>query len=339
MSSTTAPKDFSDLYSDFQVRLRETTSVTATQNIAKRYISIALYDMHIGQWEKFYWAERSAVLRTQPTYSTGTVAITKGSSTLTGTDTLWNTNNDFSVANARTTGKIVIGGSEEVYTISAVGSDTSITLNEPFIDDTVTEASYVYFEDEYALHADFLRPVDAQSFSDNGEIKLISRTEFRRRYPRNKVTGKPEIATIVDRTFASDTTPVRRVRLWRSPDKAYLIPYSFITNKLAVTSAGVEQSGLVNDTDEPIVPVQYRHAIVFHALYHAYRDRKDDARAESAKAEYTDLMLRLIGDQEIGSPRPQIRPVRGPYVRRASRPYTGRGSSRYMLGTSFDEIR
>ncbi len=338
MAVDTQVTTFLDLYVDLQNRVRDQTGVTASRDIAKRFINMALHDIHIGFSEKLPWAERLAVLRTQADYSTGTVAINKGATALTGASTLWNTNNDFSVTNVRTTGKFVIGGSEEVYTISAVGSDTSVTLNEPFIDTTVTAATYVYFEDEYALVSDFLRPLSATSFSDDMEIELIGRSEFRRRYPRNKIVGKPQVATIVDRGFASNTTPVRRVRFYKPPDAEYLIPYNYITANLAVNASGVGATSLSGDTDEPIVPLGYRHAIVFHALYHWYRDRQDDVRSAEAKGEYTDIMLRISGAQEIGANRPRLVPRVGPYKRRAMRPYSG-GTGRFTTGSRFDELR
>lgn len=338
MAVTSQLTTFLDLYTDLQNRVRDQTGVTATQNIAKRYINIALHDMHLGFSEKMPWAERRAVLRTQADYSTGTVSINKGSTALTGSSTLWNTNNDFGVANVRTSGKFVIVGSEEVYSISAVGSDTSVTLNEPFIDADLTGGTYVYFEDEYDLASDFLRPLSATSFSDDLEIELIGRSEFRRRYPRNKVPGKPRVATLLDLGFSGNTTPVRRVRFYQPADAEYLIPYNFITANLAVNASGVGATSLSGDTDEPIVPLGYRHAIVFHALYHWYRDRQDDVRSAEAKGEYTDIILRISGAQEIGANRPRLTPRVGPYKRRAERPYN-RGTGRYTTGSRFDELR
>lgn len=319
-------------------RVRAQTTTTATSNQAKRYINIALHDMHIGQGEKFSWAERSATLVTQDDYNTGTISISQGSTALTGTGTTWNTNNVFGVANVRTTGRFVINGGSEVYGVSTVGSDTSVTLTSAFTQADVTDGAYLYFEDEYALASDFLRPLDMQFFDHNREVELINRREFRMRYPRNKITGKPIVSTIEDRAFSGNTTPVRRVRFWKPPDDFYSLPYNYVTSNLAVTSAGAEQTQLVNDTDEPIVPLQYRHAIVFHALYHWYRDKRDDDRSQEAKAEYTDLMVRTIGDQEIGRTRPQIRPRLGSYARAARTPYSRRGS-RHVTGSRFDEIR
>lgn len=338
MSATTQPTDFSDLYTDLQNRVRAQTGVTATENQARRYINIALQDMHIGTGEKFPWAERDAILVTQDDYTTGTVSVSQGGSALTGASTLWNTNNVFGVANMRVGGKIVIDGGVEVYNISAVASDTAATISSAFTQADVSGGGYAYFEDEYALASDFLRPLDWQFFDRNTEIELIPRREFKMRYPRNKVAGKPLVATIVDKPFSGSTTPVRKVRFWKPPDDFYSIPYSYVTNNLAVSAAGSEQTQLSADTDEPIVPLQYRHVIVFHALYHWYRDKRDDDRQAAARQEYVDLMIRITGDQEVGRNRPQLRPRLGPYARSAHQPYSRRGS-RYTTGSRFDEIR
>lgn len=324
MSTTSQPTTFSDLYVDLQNRCRVTTGVTATENQAKRYINIALHDLHIGFDYRFPWAERSAILRTQAQYTTGTVTATKGSATLTGSGTAWNTANAFSVNNMRVGGKVRISGSLTPYTISAVGGDTSATLSTAFVEETTSSATYVYFEDEYALAADFLRPVDAQRFSDQGNIDLVSRTEFRRRYPTNAVPQvHPSVACIIDAAFSGSTTPVRRVRLAPAPSTNVLIPYTYITSNLAVSSAGVAAANLSADSDEPIVPLRYRHAIVFGALYHWLRDKKDDDRTAAAKAEYTDLVIRMAGDMEVGAVRPQIRPRIQSYRRSARRPWNG----------------
>jgi hypothetical protein len=48
VSSTSQLTTFSDIYTDLQNRVRVTTSVTATETQAKRYINIALQDMHLG---------------------------------------------------------------------------------------------------------------------------------------------------------------------------------------------------------------------------------------------------------------------------------------------------
>ena len=338
MSSTSQPTTHQDLYTDLMNRVRVDTSNAPTIEQAKRYINIALSDMHINFGEKFPWAERHAVLQTMAPYNTGTIAITKGSTTLTGTSTLWNTAHSFGANNVRTTSKIAINGTVNVYTISAIGSDTSITLNERYQDTTETAGTYTSFEDEYALASDFLRPFDIQYFDTNSSIPLVGRLEFRRLHPRNKTPGKIVMATIVDRGFSGSTTPVRRIIFYQPPNDFKLVPYNYITSNLAVTSAGVAQTGLSADADEPIVPLHYRHVIVFGALYHWYRDKKNDSRSQEVKAEYVGLVARIASDTEIGASRPRLTPNVSHYRSSARRPFS-RGSSRYTTGTAFDENR
>lgn len=339
MAVDTQLTTFSDLYTDLENRVRVQTGVTATENQAKRYINIGLHDMHLGFGEKFPWAHRIGELVTQPEYNTGTATINQGATALTGTSTAWNTNNAFGVANVRAGGRIVIDGGSEVHEISSVTNDTAAVLTAAFVKADVNAVDYLYFEDEYDLASDFLKPLDIQNFDTAGDIDLIGRTEFRWRYPRSKTTGKPRVATIIDRVPSGNTTPRRRVRLWKPPDAAYLIPYAYVTSQLATSSAGTAQTQLSADTDEPIVPLYGRHAIVFHALYHWYRDKRDDSRQTTAKAEYTDIMLRLVGDQEIGRSLPRLQPRLGPYANRAQAPFRRRRGGRFTTGTTFDEIR
>lgn len=327
MSTTTQYTQFSDLYNGLSSAMRLTSGIVATDNICKRLINVALQDMHLGTDYKFPWAERNARLITQAAYTTGTVSYTQGSASITGTSTLWNTNNAFSVANARVNGKIIFGGSMTPYIVQAVNSDTSITLSSKVTDATASGSGYSYFEDEYALASDFLRTVDIQRFT-NGPISidLISRTEFRRRYPDNRIPQPtPSVACIIDYAPSGNTTLVRRVRLAPPPSVFITIPYDYITANLVVSATGAAQTGFIADTDEPIIPLRYRHAIIFHAMYNYYRDRKDDERADKAKSEYTDIMMRIMSDTEVGGVRPQFRPRVQDYVRAARNPYSYSG--------------
>ena len=67
-------------------------------------------------------------------YSTGTVSITKGSTALTGLNTLW-------LANVTTSHKIVL--SKFPYDIASVDSDTGITLSSKYAGATLSDATYV----------------------------------------------------------------------------------------------------------------------------------------------------------------------------------------------------
>ena len=340
MSSISQVTTFADLVEDLQNRVRVTTGITATSNVAKRYVNTALQDIALATDYKLPWLERRAVLRTHAPYSDGTVAITVGSAAVTGTGSAWNTNNSYGETNARVTGKMIFDSGFDIYRVSVVGGNSTITLTDPYVDTAaLTTASYTYFEDEYALASDFLRPLDFQMFSSDWGLPLISRLEFRRRYARPDVSGRPRVACILDLGFSGSAIPIRRVQLAPYPDQTYLIPYSYVTANLAVSSSGGELTGMISDDDQPNMPLRYRHLIVLHALMNWYRDKRDDTRSQEVKAEYTDSMLRLLSDQEIGTHmKAAIQPKVGVYQNYATRPYGRLGGTRWDIDDEFDRL-
>ncbi len=332
---------FYDLYTDLQNRVRVTTSVSATEVQAKRYINIALQDMHLAFDYKLPWAERTALLRTQAPYITGTVSVDVGSTTVTGVGTTWNTLNSYEDEYTHVGGKIIFPGTSDIYTVATRESDTTLTLNTRYVGGSdLVDSPYIYFEDTYALALDFLRPVDVQYFAQDTSIPVISRPDFRRMYPRPKISGRPKVACLLDMPFTDSATPSRRVMFYPYPDAAYLIPYTYISNAVAVSNDGLEGTALVEDDDQPTMPLRYRHAIVLHALKNWYRDKRDDARSQEVNAEYSELMGRIVNDQDVGTHvQARLQPRMSMYTRHAYRPYSKRGGRRVDINGEFDRFQ
>jgi len=337
MSNTTQPTTFSDLIQDLVSRVREQSGVTATTLQLKRYINTALEDFHLGGAEKFPWTERRSTITTHPRYSTGTLSATQGSATITGSGTAWNTANAHGQTNVRAGGKMTISGQQEVYTVATVTNDTSATLSPSYIGTTDTGLSYAYFEDEYSLAADFAKPLDQRSFDTGREIKLIGRQDFRRMYPRNRVPNtRIRHATLLDLPPSGDTVPIRKVQFAPPPSEAQIVPYSYVTRHLVTSALGVAAEQFSADTDEPLMPLRFRHAIVLHALYNWYRDRKDDVRSQEAKGEYEQLRMRILADLDIGQQRPRVTVRVQGSRENARRPW--RGQTRRFDRGRFDEM-
>lgn len=338
MSTTTQFTTFADLYTGLLNRVREDTSISGTIVKAKQFIGTAHADIYINSGEKFPWAESRATLTTHPAYSTGTVSVTKGSTTVTGTSTLWTTQNDLSQDNVRVGGKITLSGSLEVYEVASVAGPGSLELATAYIGETDSATTYQYFEDEYALAEDFAKPIDVRSFDDGHRITLKGRQDFRRMHPRNRIpAGRIHHAVILDLPFDGDTTPIRKVQFAPPPSDYEIIPYTYVTKHIVVTAAGVKQEDFSGDTDEPIMPKRFRHLILLHALYNWYRDLKDDTRANEVKQEFVTLIGRVVGDQEIGSQRARFKADTRRYRRNARYPYD-RGRQRYDLHGRFDRF-
>lgn len=338
MTTTGQLRNFQDLYLDLTNRIRAQTGTSGPETVMKRYINVALHDIHVGSKERMPWVERQSVLVTNPQYTTGTVSISQGSTTLTGSGTAWNTANSWGVTNVRKYGKFWFGAGLEDYEVASVVSDTSVTLSSRFTQTALSAQTYTYFEDEYDLASDFLRPVDFRFFDRNRQLQIMPRNEFRAQYVRQQSGGKPTVCTIIDRPPSGDTNLVRRVAFNRPTDAAYTFPYSYITKNLVVSSAGVAQEEFSADADEPLLPLPYRHIIVAKALVWAYRDRRDDRRSGEANQEFVDLWLRIANDNEFGQSRPRFSVDMRGYHQATRRPMSG-GTPRVTSGSAFDELR
>ena len=339
MSATSQVTDLNDLRTEVISAVREQSGVTSINNVVDRYINRALHDIHINPGNIVPWAIRSGTLTTHATYTTGTASITIATSrtAVTGASTAWNTAvTGYSFNNVRARGKIVFSGELDVYSVASVSGNTALVLGENYIGTSnLSAASYTYFEDEYVLASDFLRPVDLRSFSTELNISLIGAADFRRTYPRNAITGPPKVATTIQLAFSGSTTPRLRVVFHPAPEKIYLIPYDYVTSNLAVSTAGAEQAQLSAATDEPIIPLRYRHLIVYRALADWYREQMDDKRSGAANVMFIDLMARVKGDTTIGQDRPRFMP----WVSWVGATHPRRRGSRWASGTWFDQLR
>jgi hypothetical protein len=336
MSATTAPTTYSDLYTDLMNRVRADTTTTAQITLAKRYVNVALQDVHIQQ--NWPWAERRAVLQVQAPYTDGTVAIALATrTTVTGTGTLWNTAvTGMGFTNVTAGGKMQFAGTTDPYGVATVTSDTALTLTDRYLGSTaLSGATYTFYKDEYALAADFFRMVDTRTFSNVMNIPILGSADFYRRFPRNARAGTPEVCTLLELGPSGSTDTQPRVVFHPYPDQLYNLPYRYMTKDLAMSSAGAGQTALSADTDEPIIPLRYRHVLCLYAAREWFRDRKDDQRSQEVGTEYVDLVKRMSGDSEPQRDRPRFIPAKSRYPIFLGR----RGQSRFTTGSAFDEMR
>jgi hypothetical protein len=336
--SANTPTTFEELYTDALQRVRESTASTNTTaiDVMKRYLNQGLQDVHVQQ--NWPWAERRAVLQTKASYSTGTIATSTASRTaVTGTGTAWTTDNGYGVGNVAVGDKIVFDGAQDVYTVATVPGATSLTLEEKWVGATaLSGATYFAYRDEYALASDFWRLIDHRSFTTTLPLPILARQAWYQLFTRNSTPGQPRQSTIIDLAPSSTTARQPRVVLHPPPDVVYNLPYRYITTYLAVSSAGALAANMSATSDEPIIPLRYRHMLVFYAIAEWYRDRKDDARAQTARQAFEDTLRRAANDSAPERDHPRFI-ARNPYrFGVAGFNVSGR---RFSTGTAFDEMR
>ena len=132
--------------------LRDKTTDTQSEDKYKGSIN-ETYRIWLPSEFEFNAYKKNASITTAADYTTGTVAITKGSTAIVGTSTVWTT--------AHSTLKIYIKSGHEIYTFTRTAATTG-TIDRAYVDATTTSSSYVIFKRRYSLASDFWRPVTVE---------------------------------------------------------------------------------------------------------------------------------------------------------------------------------
>jgi len=108
-------------------------------------------------WSWRFFHATGTITLTEP-YETGTVTTTNGSTTVTGLGTTW-----VSATHVGQKFRLTdIAERYDVYTISAVGSTTSLTLDRSWAPDAQAAEAYRIYQNEYALPSDIQRLVEVR---------------------------------------------------------------------------------------------------------------------------------------------------------------------------------
>jgi hypothetical protein len=126
---------------------------------------------------------KSAQINIQPTYSTGTVAISAGGTAVTGTGTTWSA--------AWVYRTIKFASRQLPYKVSSFGGVTTATLASALSgSDAITADTYVVYQQRYALPSDcepgrdlFVRGPQGTGVKGGGIIPKIGRLSFESKYP------------------------------------------------------------------------------------------------------------------------------------------------------------
>jgi len=194
----------------------------------------------------------SAAITTVAEYTTGTVAVTVGSNTVTGTGAT------FTTAMTATDGySMKIAGNDNVYTFTYASASTG-TISPAFAaQDDLTGQAYVMFKDKYSLATDFSRLLKNGSFYymsggrySGNPIKEVPQHVFRQNYT---YTPNDKIARIMVR--GTDSSGNQTLLVNQPPKFVRAYPYDYIkrvppmSDYYVGTSAVTNGSATVTGTD------------------------------------------------------------------------------------------
>jgi hypothetical protein len=174
---------------------------------------------------------------TNTSKSAGTVAVTRNSSTVTGTSTAF--------ASTDLGRQFMVGGRAPLYTIEEVDVTTqTLTLDRVFGGDTNASAQYVVLDAYVTVPSDFQYFDVVYDPAQNWRLRhWVTQQELARLDPARSTTGTPW--ALVDRSYSS-LQGLPSYELWPYTLTARNYPFYYIKRP----------ADLVNDDDTPIYPIR-----------------------------------------------------------------------------------
>lgn len=185
-----------------------------------------IVDRYTAILDRLDWERRQveAWLQTTAEYETGTVAVTNGSTAVTGTGTVWTA--------AMTGRRIRIAGDDEWYTFTRTGNTTG-TLERNYEGTTDADATYSIFQNVYTLPAACKILDEIRSFQLDLPLEKVSLTKLNEIDPSRNSYGDPEKFAL----WMEDTSdpPQMRVELWPIPEDSHGLPYLYTAEAPTLT--------------------------------------------------------------------------------------------------------
>ena len=190
-------------------------SVTADATRIKFRLNMAK-DAIVAASRWWFTASR-AMFQTAADYTTGTVALTNASGTVTGTSTVWTA--------AMVNRWIQFSGETDWYEVTARASNTSITITPSYSGSTTsTNVTYIIRAVSYSLAADVDVVYDVRQFANPEKLVQLSPREYDRLRPNPVVTGKATHYIVWPRTTGAG---VWRVELYPTADAIFNVEYRY----------------------------------------------------------------------------------------------------------------
>ena len=260
-----------DIIDDILWRSDELTDGTSDyESQALSYLNRAYRSLWMGGTEFdpkineiWWWLKAESTITLQPTIKTGTVSVTNNSASVTFSGNI--------TPDLMDGWFLSVNNESDVYQFSVHGGNqNSATLDSVFTGTTNTAAGYRLMKLDYDLASDTLKPIaEFHSSQDNQySITGMSLRKMDKEYPVNLIeAGVPSRFAMVDENTV-------RFNKFGDDNGGYIrLDYDYLKKPSDLTNSGSE---------EPLLPLQYRHVLADMALYFVHMD-KENTRAREVK--------------------------------------------------------
>lgn len=300
--AVTQIKTFADIYNAVLRRAKVPTDDTVSINTIKEFINSRYMEM--AAEKKWRWRTEHRDIQVPAKYTTGTIAVTNGSRTITGTGTNWVA--DF---NHRYLFKT---SDEEHYQIVAVPSTTSMLLSSPYAGTTSTGSTYTVYKPIIGLFPDLEKIEDI--WHDYFTLPMKARgpefiSKLYTKFPEeeNKAVFYTRVGYKEYDNLSLGTIILGYDFLGESSSYAIKI-FPGIAD--AAYTLHVDYSKRITpldgDTDEPIIPPQNRVILMYGALADFYSVQRNDMAYQLWNAKYDKELMEMKGDTDDTDDYPKL---------------------------------
>jgi len=216
-------------------------------------------------WVARPWRERvvETILFTVAPYTAGTVDLTQGSTSVTGSGTTWTT--------AFTGRKLALAIGRPWYRFTRTGDTTGTIPTGGYAEATVTASPYGIFQDEIDLTTtmDVINEASVLSEARRGGMMETTESDLDQRWYVHGATGIPAMFAPVMETTAG----TKRIRVWPIPDTVYRIRVRGLASFTDMTS----------DSDLCVLGPDKERALILAAALEV--QRRGDSRPVTSDAE------------------------------------------------------
>lgn len=291
MAGDSPYKTFVDLYSNVLRDMKEQTSASMVE-LSKRWINEGLEQVIMRKKRDYLNKTYHYVL--EAAVSDGEYVVTQGSTTVTkigGTTAL--------PISSTEEHKFFVTGTPEVYDVASFTS-SSITLASAFTGSDNTSASGVFMQSAITL-SDDIRTVHKVYHDHAGAIILLAKgpEDFQDLVQTNpQYQNWMQYWTLYGISNQSvSTNPDKRIlKFYPYPDQTYTVN----------VEANIYIPLLVNDDDEPLIPVQHRQILYWYGILKLSQFHQDQAMLEFGTANFNSWLERIDGEFVPNTDKPRI---------------------------------
>lgn len=329
-------RTFLDLYTDVMSRMKLPLTDTRALDACKGFIN-SRYNT-IAMTKNWPWRKKERDIKVPAKKTTGTLAVTNGSRIITATGASFSTEH--------VGWHIRVASDEEIYKIVSItvsGATQTLYLSADYVGTTDTDATYTSFLFQIGLPPDCDEVDEIWNFKLRRTLDKASPRDFFEIVAGNPhATGTPEFYTTYG--FAA----------YRSPTLGnFLLMYDFLNDNTSEDDLKISVFPIVpdedcilrliylpfvaplnEDTDEPLIPRDKRHILVYGAYADMLARERLTEDAAVWKEEFEKMLAKMAGDDEATDKRP-VFTVPGVYWtrRRPAMPELG------DMGSAFDRYR